>query len=44
MLYQLGADAIMVDYPDVVKQMWMEVAKQDKIKKEAFAARLTLNN
>jgi glycerophosphoryl diester phosphodiesterase len=39
MLYQIGADAIMVDYPDVVKKMWMEVAKQDKIKKEAFLLR-----
>jgi glycerophosphoryl diester phosphodiesterase len=39
MLYQVGADAIMVDYPDVVKKMWMEVIKQDAIKKQAFASR-----
>ncbi len=38
MLYQIGTDAIMVDYPDVVKTMWMEIAKQDAIKKQAFAA------
>jgi len=39
MLYNLGADAIMVDYPDIVKEMWFETMKQDKIKKEKFALR-----
>ncbi|HBS48295.1 TPA: hypothetical protein DEO28_04385 [Candidatus Dependentiae bacterium] len=38
-LYQLGVDAIMVDYPDVVKELWLETMKQDKIKREQFALR-----
>lgn len=33
-LQQVGVDAIMVDYPDVVKELWMEVAKQDAIKRD----------
>ncbi|MFA6263089.1 MAG: glycerophosphodiester phosphodiesterase family protein [Candidatus Babeliales bacterium] len=42
-LYNLGADAIMVDYPDVVKEIWTEVAKQNKIKQAAFAQRMQSN-
>lgn len=39
-LYHIGVDAIMVDYPDAVKELWTEVAKQDKIKQAAFAQRM----
>ena len=36
----LGVDAIMVDCPDVVKTVWAEIAKQEKIKRAAFAERM----
>jgi len=38
-LQLVGVDAIMVDYPDAVKELLAEVVRQNKIKREQFAAR-----
>jgi glycerophosphoryl diester phosphodiesterase len=39
-LHNAGTDAIIVDYPDAVKELWTEVLKQDRIKQAAFALRM----